>query len=114
MADEFDAFLAVALAPEQREPDRAFVARVQAAVRLDEQLRAERHGMFANLAVQCLGVAAIAAAIIWLLRAPEIGTFASESPAFLLLILLVAFSFVIMLFSSGASSRRVRRAFSST
>ena len=35
MADEFDAFLAVALAPEQREPDRAFVARVQAGIRLD-------------------------------------------------------------------------------
>ena len=41
--------------------------------------------------------------IVWLLRAPEIRTFASESPAFLLLMLIVAFSFVIMLFSSGAS-----------
>ena len=114
MADEFDAFLAEALAPEEREPDRAFVARVQAAVRLDAQLRAERRGVATTLAVQFLGVAAIAAAIVWLLRAPEIGGFASESPAFLLLILLVAFSFVIMLFSSGASSRRSRRAFSST
>ena len=45
MADEFDAFLAVALAPEQREPDRAFVARVQAGIRLDEQLRAARRSM---------------------------------------------------------------------
>jgi hypothetical protein len=114
MADEFDAFLADALAPEKREPDRAFVARVQAAVRLDEQLRAERRGIFANLAFQCLGVAAIAAAIVWLLRAPEIRAFAGDSPAFLLLILLVAFSFVILLFSSGASSRTARRAFSST
>ncbi len=114
MADEFEALLAAGLSPEEREPDRDFVARVQAAVRLDEQLRAERRGMVATLAVQFLGVAAIAAAIVWLLRAPEIGAFATESPAFLLLILLVAFSFVIMLFSSEASSRRVRRAFSST
>ena len=114
MADEFDAFLADTLAPDEREPDRAFVGRVQAGIRLDEQLRAERRGMVATLAVQFLGVAAIAAAIVWLLRAPEIGAFASESPAFLLLILLVAFSFVIMLFSSGASSRRPQRAFSST
>ena len=114
MADEFDAILAGALAPEEREPDRAFVARVQAGVRLDEQLRAERRGMLATLAVQFLGIAAIAAAIVWLLRAPGIGMFASESPAFLLLVLLVAFSFVIMLFSSGASSRGPRRAFSNT
>jgi hypothetical protein len=114
MADEFDAFLVVALAPEQRGPDRAFVARVQAGIRLDEQLRAERRSMVSTLAVQFLGIAAIAAAIVWLLRSPEIGAFASESPAFLLLILLVAFSFVIMLFSSGASSRRPGRTFSGT
>lgn len=114
MADEFDAFLAKGLAPEEREPDRAFVARVQAGIRLDEQLRAERRTMVATLAVQFLGVAAIAAAIVWLLRAPEIGAFATESPAFLLLILLVAFSFVIVLFSSGASSRGPQRAFSDT
>ena len=114
MADEFDAFLAEGLALEEREPDRAFVARVQAGIRLDEQLRAEQRGVVATLAVQFLGVAAIAAAIVWLLRAPGIGAFASESPAFLLLILLVAFSFVILLFSSEASSRGPRRAFSST
>ena len=113
MADEFEAFLAAELAPEQREPDRAFVARVQAGIRLDEHLHAERRGMVAALAVQFLGVAAIAAAIVWLLRAPEIGAFASESPAFLLLILLIAFSFAIMLFSSGASARKQPRAFSS-
>ena len=114
MADEFDAFLAAGLAPEEREPDRAFIARVQAGIRLDEQLRAERGGMVATLAVQFLGVAAIAAAIVWLLRAPEIGAFASESPAFLLLMLIVAFSFMIVLFSSGASSRKPLRAFSNT
>lgn len=114
MADDFDAFLAAALAPKEREPDRAFAARVQAGIRLDEQLRAERRSMVATLAVQFLGVAAIAAAVVWLLRAPEIGAFASESPAFLLLILLVAFSFVIMLFSSGASARKQPRAFSNT
>lgn len=114
MADEFDTFLAEALTPEEREPDLAFVARVQAGIRLNEHLRAERRSMVSTLAIQFVGIAAIAAAIVWFLRSPEIGGFASESPAVLLLILLVAFSFVILLFSSGASARKQPRAFSIT
>ena len=114
MADEFDAFLAQALGPTEREPDRTFVARVQARIRLDEQLRAERRNVAAMLAVQFLGIAAVAAAVFWLLRSPEIAAFASESPALLLLVLLIAFSFVILLFSTEGSSRKQRRAFSST
>ena len=113
MADEFDTFLSEALAPVEREPDRAFVARVQAGVRLDQQLRAERRSMVSTLAVQFLGIGAIAAAVFWLLRSPDIASFASESPALLLLALLIAFSFVILLFATGGSSRSQRLAFSS-
>ena len=40
MDDEFDRMLKGALSPGKREEDRAFVARVSAAVRLDEQVRA--------------------------------------------------------------------------
>lgn len=114
MADEFDAFLAEALSPEEREPDRTFVARVQARIRLDEQLQVERRSVVAMLLIQFLGIAAVAAAAFWLLRSPEIASFASESPALLLLVLLLAFSFVILLFGTRGSSRHQRRAFSST
>ncbi len=112
MADEFDDFLAQALGPREREADRLFVARVQSQIRLDEQLRAERRGMLSMLAIQVLGIAAISAAVFWLLRSPEIAEFAAESPAILLTMLLAAFSFAVLLFSTGSSPRRPRASFS--
>jgi hypothetical protein len=112
MADEFDDFLAQALGPPEREADRVFVARVQSQIRLDEQLRAERRGMLSMLAIQVRGIAAIAAAVFWLLRSPEIAEFAAESPAILLTMLLAAFSFAVLLFSTGSSPRRPRVSFS--
>jgi hypothetical protein len=99
MADEFDDFLAQALGPAEREADRLFVARVQSRIRLNEQLRAERRRMLSMLAIQVLGIAAIAAAVFWLLRSPELAEFAAESPAILLTMLLAAFSFAVLLFS---------------
>jgi uncharacterized membrane protein len=117
MADEFDLFLAEALSPAEREPDRAFVSRVQAHILLDQRLRAERRGALSSLAMQVIGLAAVAAAVLWLLRSTAIASFAAESPAVLLLALLAAFSFVILLFSSGAGAgathRPLTRAFSS-
>ena len=117
MADEFDLFLADALAPAEREPDRAFVSRVQAHILLDQRLRAERRGALSLLAMQVIGLAAVAAAVLWLLRSPVVASFAAESPAVLLLALLATFSFVILLFSSsagaGAARRSSSRAFSS-
>jgi hypothetical protein len=112
MADEFDDFLAQALAPPEREADRVFVARVQSQIRLDDQLRSERRGMLSMLAIQVLGIAAIAAAVFWLLRSPEIAAFAAESPAILLMMLLAAFSFAVLLFSTGSSPGRPRASFS--
>lgn len=112
MADDFDDILAQAIALPEREPDRAFVARVQSQIRLDEQLRAERRSMFSRLAIQFLGIAAIAAGVFWLLRSPEIAAFAAESPAILLAALLVAFSFVVLLFSTETSPRRSSASFS--
>ena len=106
MSDEFDDFLARALGPAEREPDRAFVARVQSQIRLDEQLRAERRNMLSVLRIQVIGIAAIAAAVFWLLRSPQIASFAAESPAILLATLLASFSFVVLLFSTGQSPKR--------
>ena len=106
MTDEFDDFLARTLGPAEREPDRAFVARVQSQIRLDEQLRAERRNMLSMLSIQVIGIAAIAAAVFWLLQSPQIASFAAESPAILLATLLAAFSFVVLLFSTGQSQKR--------
>lgn len=114
MADEFDDFLASALSPADREPDRAFVARVQVRIHLDEQLRAERRSLLSLLLVQVIGVAAIAGSALWLIRSPAISDFADESPAVLLLVLLAAFSFVILLFSTGLTSKRSGLTFSIT
>jgi len=105
MTDEFDDFLARTLGPAEREADRAFVARVQSQIRLDEKLRAERRNMLSVLSIQVIGIAAIAAAIFCLLRAPEIASFAAESPAILLAALLAAFSFVVLLFSTAPSPK---------
>jgi hypothetical protein len=112
MADQFNEFLARTLSPADREPDRAFVERIQSLIRLDEQLCAERRSMVSMLSIQVLGVAVIAAAVFWLLRSPEIAAFATESPAILLATLLAVFSFVVLLFSTEPSPRRPRASFS--
>jgi hypothetical protein len=112
MTDKFDDFLAQALGPPERAADRVFLARVQSQIRLDEQLRAERRGMLSMLAIQVLGIAAIAAAVFWLLRSPAIGEFAAESPAILLTMLLAAFSFAVLLFSTGSARERSIASFS--
>ena len=105
MSDEFDDFLARALGPAEREPDRAFVARDQSQIRLHQQLRADRRNMLSVLSIQVIGIAAIAAAIFWLLQSPQIASFAAESPAILLAALLAAFSFVVLLFSTAPSPK---------
>ncbi|NUT01588.1 MAG: hypothetical protein HOP96_11495 [Sphingomonas sp.] len=118
MTDAFDDFLAQALDPAGREPDRAFVARVQARIRLEERIALERRSLLSGLAVQVLGIGVIAAALWWLSRSPAIASFASESPAVLLVALLAAFSFVIVLFASrpgsGTSRNDMKSGFSTT
>lgn len=111
MADDFNSFLSEALAPPAGEADRIFVARVQALIRLEEQLLAERQRLFSSLALQAIGLLAPTAAAFWLLRSPAVASFASESPAILLLALLAAFSFLVFLFSIHASSRGSKQAF---
>jgi hypothetical protein len=114
MSDTFDDSLARELAPADREPDRAFVARVQARIRVEQRLDAERAGLLSALSIQILGIAAIAGALWWLSRSPAIESFAGESPAILLLVLLAAFSFVIALFASRPSSEGQTPYFSET
>ena len=106
MADEFDRFLAEALAPEPREADRACVARVHGGIALDRQLRAERKALLRRFGVEMLGVAAIAAALLWLAREAPVAELAAGSPAAALAGLLLAFSLLLLLFSRTDSPRR--------
>ena len=104
MADEFDLFLAHSLAPAERLPDRRFVARVQARILLEEQLVRERRALIAALAKQIVALIAVAAAIWVIASAAPVADLFAQSPALALAILLVAFSFVVAMFSTSARS----------
>lgn len=118
MSDPFDDFLSQALAPPRRDPDRVFVARVQARVLLDEALRAQQRGALHRLGLQLLALLAVAAAFLLLSRSPEIAAFVAESPAIVMAALIALFSFFIGVFagrtSSGGAPSRPRRGFSRT
>jgi hypothetical protein len=107
MAEEFDDFLAQALAPPDRNPDRAFVSRVQARIRVEERLEAERRGLLSLVPLHFVGIASIAAGLSWLVQSPAIAESAGQSPAILLMIVLAAFIFVALLFGVTPGARRV-------
>jgi hypothetical protein len=100
MADPFEDFLSRALAPPERDPDRSFVSRVQARALLERRLEAQRRKILSTLGLQLAGLAAFAAAVWWLTRAPQISAFAGNSPAVLLLAVIGAFSFLQVLLIS--------------
>ena len=107
MADEFDRFLAAALATEERAPDRQFVARVQAAIMLEERLAAQRSALLRDLARQLLGLAAVGGALWWLARAGPVANWFGESPAIGLAILMTMFIFVVAVLSGRSRSGAV-------
>ena len=114
MADEFDIFLEGALAPEERDEDHKFVARVQAAIRIEERLKLERRAMLRNLALQLLALAAVAAAALWIGRAPAVAAITADSPWLAALILLTVFGVLVALLSArGATETTSARYFSS-
>lgn len=99
---DFDEFLGKALAPDEREPDRLFVARVQAQVRLEQRLIAERRALLSRLGFELVGLAAVAAGLIVLANSPGIAELAAESPEIIVAGLLAAFGFVVAAFSPAA------------
>ena len=107
MADSFDGFLAAALAPPERAPDRAFVAGVQARIAFEQRLGAQRRAVTRRLAAELWAVAVIAAALIILGRSDAIAGFAAQSPAPALAILLSMFALTIVGFGAtlGVRSR---------
>jgi hypothetical protein len=115
MADEFDLFLEEALAPEKRDEDHRFVARVQAAIRIEERLKLERRSMVRNLILQLVALSAVAAAVLLgFARAPVAASLATESPWLAVLILMAGFGLLIALLSGrGAANSTSFRYFSS-
>lgn len=107
MADEFDRFLASALAPQERMPDRDFAARVQAAIMLEEQLGAQRSSVMRGFVTQLVALAAVAAAL-WLIGgAAPLANWFADSPALGLAILLTGFGCLVGLFSRRSDGRIV-------
>ena len=110
MADDFDLLLASSLAPGERLPDRRFVARVQGAIALDQQLAEERRSRTASLASQVAALLAVAAAV-WLIgRAEPVGEWLTSSPAVALAILIAAFTAVVALFAARPDGGGMRHA----
>ena len=97
MSDKFDRFLVSSLAPAEREPDRRFVATVQARILLDERLARERGALLANLAKQLFALFALAAGVWVITRAAPVASWFGEAPAMALAALVSAFAFFVFL-----------------
>lgn len=105
MADEFDLLLSSALAPTEREPDRRFVAKVQARIALEGRLAARERSMVADFAKQLVALMVVAASFWWLGRAATLAQSFAESPALGLAILLAGFIFLVGVLSSRQGGR---------
>jgi cytochrome bd-type quinol oxidase subunit 2 len=97
MADEFDRYLASALAPDERLPDRAFVARVQSRIAVEEQLTRERKALLASLIKQLVALGAVAMAVWWIMHAAPIADWFAEFPAVGLALLVACFGLLVAL-----------------
>ena len=97
MADELDRFLASSLSPVHREPDRRFVAAVQARILLEERLARQRRALLANLAKQLIALFALAAGAWIITHAAPIADWSGDAPAIALAILLGAFALFLFL-----------------
>ena len=104
MADAFDEFLASPLAPAERLPDRRFVTALQARIILEEQLARERRRLAAGLLKQLAALAAVAEAVWVIGSAAPVAQVWAQSPGAATLLLLVAFGFVVALFSRPTAS----------
>jgi cytochrome bd-type quinol oxidase subunit 2 len=100
MSDAFERFLTSALAADQREPDRRFVARVQARIALHAHLCAQRRDMLRQLVTQIIGLGGVAGGLLWLGRAGAVSRFFADWPWLALCILLSIFGLLLLLFSS--------------
>jgi hypothetical protein len=100
MADHFESFLAEALSPPARGPDRRFVARVEARVKLEARLEAERRSIVRRFGIELVALLALAAGLAWAARAQPIMALAAESPWLLMCALLSIFGLLVVVLSS--------------
>jgi hypothetical protein len=108
MADDFDRLLADRLVPLERDADRAFVARVQARIGLEERFGAERRSLIRDLMQQLVALLAVGAGAWWLGRSAPVAAWAIESPATALAILLAAFMFAAAMFITRTGPGNLR------
>jgi hypothetical protein len=101
MADRFDEFLATSLAPPERPGDRTFIARVQSAIAVEEQLAAQRRALLTQFVQQLVVVATVAIALWWIGRAEPVASRFAQSPALGLALLLTGFGLLVALLSKG-------------
>ena len=109
MADPFDLFLAEELAPPPGAADRAFVARVQTRIDLDERLRRREQAIWHRLARELIAVLAMGAALVVLTRAPAVAALGAHSPELLLCGAIGAFAFLLLAMARPAAGGRARR-----
>jgi len=109
--EDFDTFLGKALVPPEREPDRRFVAVIQARIALEDQLAAQRRLALSTLAKQGLALLAVAAGLAWLAQAGPVRSFLGNESGLGLLVLLAAFAFLVVLMSPGAAAPSLTRRF---
>jgi hypothetical protein len=100
MADAFDDFIKDALSPPERSEDHLFVVRVQAAIRLEEQLGLQRRSIARQFAIQLVGLVAVAAGAFVVSKAPAVASLAGESPWLAGLALLALFGLLVALLTA--------------
>lgn len=105
MSDDFERFLAQALGPAERKPDRSFVVRTMAQVALEERFAGERRAIIRSTGQEMLALLAVGAGLWLLSRSPAIANLVAESPTLYLSGLLSAFASLVALFSSQTSRR---------
>ena len=105
MSDEFDRFLANALAPAQRDPDRGFLGQVQARIALEDRLSGARASAIRRIGLETLAVLGVGAGLLWLSRAPEVAGFVADMPWLAAGTMMAGFGLLVtVLTSRGAGS----------
>ena len=103
--EQFDRFLAEALAPAEGLPDPKFVDRVRQQVRLDEALRARRSRLFHRLGIEILSVVALGFGLAAIGNSSAVAQFALELPHVALAGVLVIFVAWVPLVASPSRGR---------
>ena len=105
MADQFEQWLSASLAPDQRDPDRAFTALVQAQIALDRQLDEVARASRRRLALEVLAIGATAAGAAVLVNLPEFASAIGKAPDVAIAALLAGFAFLVLLLSRDVPER---------